>query len=371
MERQIIPDEGKATGGEKMKPILIVEDEVVVRESLRDWLTDSGYQVETAKEGEEALKAIAQQDFSIALLDLKLPGKDGIEVLREAREKSPALKGIIITAYPSLESAVEAVKVGAVDYLPKPLDLNQLEKLIRDILGPVQVEIRPEAIPEEAVAEPTIVEKAKVEEVIDIAPEEIPVRLKQGKAQFEAGRYQEALGEFEAIFKAAPGNIEARVWLRKTREALVAPEVEGVDEEARPKYCIWMSLGMVSHRICTNDYNCMNCEFDQEIQEKMASGETPELEEALARFKELPGSQKLCRYAFKGDVSYRLCTRVFQCATCEFGQMMDDAMQQVLAQRVDELAARQEALHKKEQSWWWPYWEPEVPVSSAKSFSSN
>jgi len=135
MERQIIPDEGKATGGEKMKPILIVEDEVVVRESLRDWLTDSGYQVETAKEGEEALKAIAQQDFSIALLDLKLPGKDGIEVLREAREKSPALKGIIITAYPSLESAVEAVKVGAVDYLPKPLDLNQLEKLIRKLSG--------------------------------------------------------------------------------------------------------------------------------------------------------------------------------------------------------------------------------------------
>jgi len=204
MERQIIPDEGKATGGEKMKPILIVEDEAVMRESLRDWLTDSGYQVETAKEGEEALKAIAQQDFSIALLDMKLPGKDGIEVLRKAREKSPELKGIIITAYPSLESAV----VGAVDYLPKPLDLNQLEKLISDILGPVQVEIRPEAIPEKAVAEPTIVEEAKVEEIIAIAPEEIPVHLKQGKAHFEAGRYQEALREFEVIFKTAPGSID-------------------------------------------------------------------------------------------------------------------------------------------------------------------
>jgi len=371
MERQIIPDEGKATGGEKMKPILIVEDEAVMRESLRDWLTDSGYQVETAKEGEEALKAIAQQDFSIALLDMKLPGKDGIEVLRKAREKSPELKGIIITAYPSLESAVEAVKVGAVDYLPKPLDLNQLEKLISDILGPVQVEIRPEAIPEEAVAEPTIVEEAKVEEIIAIAPEEIPVHLKQGKAHFEAGRYQEALREFEVIFKTAPGSIETRVWLRKTKEALAAPEVEGVDEEVRPKYCIWMSLGMVSHRTCTNDYNCMDCEFDQEMQEKMASGETPELKEALARFKELPGCQKLCRYAFKGDVSYRLCTRVFQCATCEFGQMMDDALQQVLAQRVDELAARQEALRKKEQSWWWPYWEPKELASSARSFSSN
>jgi len=51
--------------------------------------------------------------------------------------------------------------------------------------------------------------------------------------------------------------------------------------------------------------------------------------------------------------------------------MMDDALQQVLAQRVDELAARQEALHKKEQSWWWPYWEPKELASSARSFSSN
>jgi len=371
MERQIIPDEGKATGGEKMKPILIVEDEAVMRESLRDWLTDSGYQVETAKEGEEALKAIAQQDFSIALLDLKLPGKDGIEVLREAKAKKPQLKGIIITAYPSVGTAVEAMKEGVIDYLPKPFDLNELEKLIRDTLGPIQVEIKPKAVTKGAIAEPIAAEKAKVEEVMAIAREEIPVHLKQGKAHFEAGRYQEALGEFEAIFKAAPGNIEVRVWLRKTKEALAAPEVEGVDEEARPKVCVWMSLGMVSHRICTNDYNCMNCEFDQEMQEKMASGETPELKEALARFKELPGSQKLCRYAFKGDVSYRLCTRVFQCATCEFGQMMDDALQQVLAQRVDELAARQEALQKKGQSWWWPYWEPKELASSAKSFSSN
>jgi len=372
MERQTIPDKEKPTGGEKMKPILIVEDEAVMRESLRDWLTDIGYQVETANEGEEALEAIAQQDFGVAILDLKLPGKDGIEVLREAKEKSPELKGIIITAYPSVGTAVEAMKEGVIDYLPKPFDLNQLEKLISDILGPVQVEIRPEAIPEKTVAEPTIAKEAKIGEVIAIAPEEIPVHLKQGKAQFEAGRYQEALREFEVIFKTAPDNIEARVWLRKTREALVAPEFEGVGEEARPKYCIWMSLGMVSHRTCTNDYNCMDCEFDQEMQEKMASGETPELKEALARFKELPGCQKLCRYAFKGDVSYRLCTRVFQCATCEFGQMMDDAQQQVLAQRVVELAARQEALHKKEQSWWWPYWEqPKVPVSSAESFSSN
>ena len=343
MEKQTMLKEEKIKGGEKMKPILIVEDETIMRESLRDWLTDSGYQVDTAEEGEEALKTIAERDFGVAILDLKLPGKDGIEVLREAKKKSPQLKGIIITAYPSVQTAVEAVKEGAVDYLPKPFDLNNLEKLIREILGPVQVEIRPEAIPEEA----------KVEKVIAIAREEIPVHLKQGKAHFEAGRYQEALKEFQAVLAVAPGSIETRVWLRKTNEALTKPKVEGiteeeaalVTEEVKPKDCIWMKMGMVSYRICTSNYDCLTCEFDQMMQEKMASGETPELDAALERFKELPGNQRLCRYALKGDVSYRLCTRLFQCAPCEFGQLMEDATQRKLAK----LAARREALLKKQQ----------------------
>jgi len=128
-----------------MKPVLIVDDEVVMRESLRDWLTDSGYQVEIAEEGEEALKTIAEHDFGLVILDLRLPGKDGIEVLREAKEKRPQLKGVIITAYPSAQTAVEAVKEGAIGYLPKPFDLNNLEKLIQETLGPVQVEIKPVA----------------------------------------------------------------------------------------------------------------------------------------------------------------------------------------------------------------------------------
>ncbi len=351
MAKQAVLKEEKLTGGGKMKPILIIEDEAIMRESLRDWLTDGGYYVETAKEGEEALKTIAERDFGVVILDLKLPGKDGIEVLKEAKEKRPQLKGIIITAYPSVPTAVEAMKEGAVDYLPKPFDLDDLEKLIREILGPVQVEIRPKAAPETAIAEPSVVEEAKVEEVIAVAPEEIPVHLKQGKAHFEAGLYQEALKEFKAVIAVAPGNIETRVWIRKTHEALTKPKVEGVVEgEAAPaegklKECLWMKLGMVAYRICTNDYNCLTCEFDQMMQEKMASGEAPEFDAALERFKELPGNQRLCRYALKGDVSYRICTRLFQCATCEFGQMMEDALQQKLAK----LAARRDALLKKEQ----------------------
>jgi len=159
-------------GSRKLKPILVVDDEAIMRESLRDWLTDDGYQVEIAEDGDAALKAIDQRDFGVAILDLMLPGKNGIEVLREAKRKRPYLKGIIITAYASVPTAVEAMKEGAIDYLPKPVQLNQLEALINDALGPVQVEVKPKATVAPAKAEPLVVEAeepARVEEVIDEA----------------------------------------------------------------------------------------------------------------------------------------------------------------------------------------------------------
>ncbi len=123
--------------GEKSKaPILIIEDEESMREALRDWLTEGGYKVETAKDGEEGLEIISGHNISLVLLDLRLPGKDGISVLKEAKTIRPHLKVIIITAYPSPQTKAAALKEGAVDYVPKPFDLNDLEKLIRGTLLP-------------------------------------------------------------------------------------------------------------------------------------------------------------------------------------------------------------------------------------------
>lgn len=134
-------------GAEKLntKPILLVEDEAVLRESVRDWLIDVGYEVQTAEDGEQAMKTVGEQEFGVIILDLRLPDKDGLDVLREAREKQPSLKGIIITAYPSVDTAIEAIKRGAIDYLPKPFDLNYLEEVIERSLGPVQIEFKPQA----------------------------------------------------------------------------------------------------------------------------------------------------------------------------------------------------------------------------------
>jgi len=116
------------------KPILIVDDEPIVRESIGDWLKDAGYQVATAESGEEALEMVEKQDFSVMILDLRLPGKTGITVLKEVKALNPQIKSIVITAYPSVELAVEAMKLGAVDYLIKPVAPDDLERLIRETL---------------------------------------------------------------------------------------------------------------------------------------------------------------------------------------------------------------------------------------------
>ena len=321
----------------EMKPVLIVEDETIMRESLRDWLKEEGYEVDTAESGEEALQKIGEMEFGVAVLDLKLPGKNGLEVLREATAQNPKFKGVIITAYPSVETAVEAMKIGAVSYIVKPFAPDALERAIEEVLGPVQVEVKPK--------------ETEVEKAIAITEEEIPAHLEQGQTYFKAGRYKEALREFQSILHVAPGHIETRIWIRRAKEELVKPRVEvpegeGAAEEAvKVKQCIWAKMGMVSYRICTRDYDCLTCEFDQTMQEKIVTGESPELNEALERFKELPAPQRVCRYALKGDISYRLCTRLFQCAACEFDQLMQDALTRKLAK----LSARREALHKKEQ----------------------
>jgi CheY-like chemotaxis protein len=350
MNKQTIPIKQQKEVKE-MKPVLIVEDEAIMRESLRDWLKDGGYEVETAEEGEEALEKIEKKEFSVAVLDLRLPGKDGLEVLKEATEKDPKIKGIVITAYPSLETALEAMKMGAIDYIVKPFAPDALERAIQEVLGPVQVEVKPEESKvEEAAAEAAVVEEAKVEEIIAITKEEIPAHFEQGQAHFEAGRYKEALREFQSILHVAPGHIETRVWIRKTKEELGRPRVEtpeagaAVEAAVKSKECIWARMGVVSYRICTRDYDCLTCEFDQMMQEKIVTGEASEFDEALDKLKELPATQRICRYALKGDISYRLCTRVFQCAACEFDQFMQDALERKLAK----LSTRREALHKKE-----------------------
>ncbi len=116
-------------------PVLIVDDEAIVRESIRDWLTESGYRVTTASSGEEALKLFAEQDFGVVVLDIRLPGMTGLKPLQEIRAIRPGVKAIMITAYPTAELNSEAVKLGALDFVIKPVAPEDLERLIKKALA--------------------------------------------------------------------------------------------------------------------------------------------------------------------------------------------------------------------------------------------
>ena len=114
-------------------PILIVDDEKNIRLALSMSLEKLEIPVETAASGEEALEKVGQGGYELMLLDLRMPGLDGMEVLRRVSRQVPELKVIIITAYGSIDLAVEAMKLGAVDFLQKPFDANQVREMVRRI----------------------------------------------------------------------------------------------------------------------------------------------------------------------------------------------------------------------------------------------
>jgi len=120
------------TMSEERRPakILIVDDEKVIRDSFRRVLLKDGYAVEAVESGRLALERVAEESFDLALIDLKMPGLDGMETLRELKEQDPDVIGVMITGYPTIESAVKAVKLGAYDYLTKPCSPEELRIVV-------------------------------------------------------------------------------------------------------------------------------------------------------------------------------------------------------------------------------------------------
>jgi DNA-binding NtrC family response regulator len=110
--------------------ILIVEDEPFQREMLRDFLRKEGHQVAAAENGEEALRLLSGSSFDLLLLDFRMPGMNGLQVLQEAKNINPEVDAVIITAYGTIETAVAAMKAGARDYITKPVDFDELSILI-------------------------------------------------------------------------------------------------------------------------------------------------------------------------------------------------------------------------------------------------
>jgi len=128
--------------------ILIVDDEDSVRDSLLNWFLEDGYEVEAAENAKKALQLLEERNFNIILADIKMPGMDGLELHRRIRSLNRETIVIIMTAFASVETAVQALKDGAFDYVTKPFDPDDLSHLIRNAASQIALKNENQALKE-------------------------------------------------------------------------------------------------------------------------------------------------------------------------------------------------------------------------------
>jgi len=112
--------------------VLLVDDELEFLETLVKRLTKRGLNISTAKSGEDALKIIRGKGIDVAVLDVRMPGMDGIQTLREVKKIDPLMEVIMLTGHASVEVAIEGMELGAFDYLMKPADIDELFYKLQD-----------------------------------------------------------------------------------------------------------------------------------------------------------------------------------------------------------------------------------------------
>ena len=121
--------------------ILVVDDELFVRELLLEFLSSQGYEVSLADSGEKAVELMQIEPANVVLVDLKMPGMDGIQTLKEIKKTAPDALSIIMTGYPTIESSIEALRQGAHDYVIKPFKLNDLKSSVEKALGEQKLKV--------------------------------------------------------------------------------------------------------------------------------------------------------------------------------------------------------------------------------------
>ncbi len=126
--------------------LLIVDDEESVRDSLYNWFVEDGFEVSCAADAKEALSMLESESFDIILADIKMPGMDGMEMHRRIKSLNPESIVIIMTAFASVETAVQALKDGAYDYITKPFDPDDLSHLIRNAANQIEIKSENEAL---------------------------------------------------------------------------------------------------------------------------------------------------------------------------------------------------------------------------------
>lgn len=153
--------------------ILIVDDEDAQRSILKGYLEKKGYKIYSASSGTEGIKTVQNNLIDIVLSDLKMPDKTGLEVLEEVKKINPEISFVILTAYGTIEDAVKAMRLGAFDYISKPVDLDELDLMIERIIEhnnlKSEIQILKNQLKEKFKIDSFISHSAKMEEVLSVA----------------------------------------------------------------------------------------------------------------------------------------------------------------------------------------------------------
>lgn len=129
-----------------MKNILVTEDDAKMRNGLVEILKEEGYDVDSAENGQKGLEKIREKDYDVVLTDLIMPVMGGMELLRNIKQIRPMTSVIIITAFGTIENAVEAIKVGASDYITKPFKIDEVQTKIRQVLAEKEFDRSPQIL---------------------------------------------------------------------------------------------------------------------------------------------------------------------------------------------------------------------------------
>jgi DNA-binding NtrC family response regulator len=119
---------------DKLARILVVDDDETIRTTMKAILEDEGYLVDLASTGEEAIQLTMKKTYNVALLDIRLPDMEGVELLKLMRDSVPRTRKVMVTGYPSMQNAIAALNKSADAYLLKPIDIEKLLNLVKEQL---------------------------------------------------------------------------------------------------------------------------------------------------------------------------------------------------------------------------------------------
>jgi DNA-binding NtrC family response regulator len=300
--------------------ILIVDDEASVRDSLYQWFKADGYRVDTAEEATSALKKLQENPWDIILLDIKMPGMDGIELQNRIKQIDKNIVTIIITAYAAVDTAIQALKDGAFDYVTKPIDPDDLSRLIRNAIEKrrlvteniqLRQQIEELLVPDEVVGESPAIKKvmemvntvAKTESTVMILGEsgtgkELIARAIHSRSSrryfpiitINCGAYPEGLLESE-LFGHEKGAFTGAMYRRKGKLEMADKGTLFLDEIGNISEKMQMDLLRV---IETKNFTRLGGDKSIDVDFRIISATNKDLEKAIKE-----GS-------FREDLYYRL-----------------------------------------------------------------